>query len=358
MFPALLALAASPFDPATWLAIEANNAQILALPPDASRNFQISLAYQDIGVQFSALLHANATMNWATMAKWASNTVGMGIRDQFLPHWVDELLAGWPAWVRQAAEKDADLLDRLLEPLLNVTSVALSGGNRAVFVEIGGAFSAFGVAFANATAPDEARLAAYLARFTPDQAQLAQAMSLYYRATFEAENRTQLVFYANALVALEEQTRVQPYLETAFFANVTVKIFGRNVTLDFSPLFTRLLMSLVMPDELLWMRHDVPKRPWDGRDWAVGLDELTTPGAAEFYAQFCPPTRANTSVTDWVPLHQRMKYILALFRSRQDEPYNLCSPFTMAQETEIRAGGVPSEESLCLPYNVSACCEK
>ena len=57
-------------------------------------------------------------------------------------------------------------------------------------------------------------------------------------------------------------------------------------------------------------------------------------------------------------LHQRMKYILALFRSRQDEPYNLCSPFTMAQETEIRAGGVPSEESLCLPYNVSACCEK
>ena len=41
----------------------------------------------------------------------------------------------------------SDLLDRLLEPLLNVTSVALSGGNRAVFVEIGGAFSAFGVAF-------------------------------------------------------------------------------------------------------------------------------------------------------------------------------------------------------------------
>ena len=33
MFAALLTLAASPFDPATWLAIEANNAQILALPP-------------------------------------------------------------------------------------------------------------------------------------------------------------------------------------------------------------------------------------------------------------------------------------------------------------------------------------
>ena len=113
-----------------------------------------------------------------------------------------------------------------------------------------------------------------------------------------------------------------------------------------------------MPDELLWMRHDVPKRPWDGRDWAVGLDELTTPGAAKFYAQFCPPTRANTSVTDWVPLHQRMKYILALFRSRQDEPYNGCAPFTAAQEVEIRAGGVPSEGDLCLPYNVSACCEK
>ena len=334
------------------------NQQILSLPPDASRNFQISLAYHNIGRPFSALLRANSTMNWATMAKWASNTVGMGIRKKFLPHWIDELLAKWPAWIRKAVEKDADLLDRLFDQLLNVTSIALSGGNKAVFIEIGGAFSAFGVAVANMTKPDGGeRMRAYVKRFAPEQAQLANAMTLYYRAMWEARNRTQLIFYANALVALEEQTRVQKYLEEAFFSNVTIRILGRNVTLDFSPLFTRLLMSLIMPNELLWMRHDVPVRPWDGYDWAHGLEALTTPGSESFYSRFCPASRAGTSVSDWVPLHERMRYILALFRSRQDEPWNGCSPFLPAQAESIHKGGTPPEDELCLPYNVSQCCE-
>ena len=146
--------AVNPFDRAHWVEQQHANQQILSLPPDASRNFQISLAYHNIGRPFSALLRANSTMNWATMAKWASNIVGMGIRKKFLPHWIDELLAKWPAWIRKAVEKDADLLDRLFDQLLNVTSIALSGGNKAVFIEIGGAFSAFGVAVANMTKPD------------------------------------------------------------------------------------------------------------------------------------------------------------------------------------------------------------
>ena len=337
-------LAASPFDPATWLAIEANNAQILALPPDASRNFQISLAYQDIGVQFSALLRANATMNWATMAKWASNTVWAWASATSSCRTGRRAARGLARVGAAGGRDDADLLDRLLEPLLNATSVA-PGGNRAVLVEIGGAFSAFGVAFANATAPDEARLAAYLARFTPDQRSSRRRWPVLSRDLRGGESNAARILRKRAF-ALEEQTRVQPYLETAFYANVTVDIFGRNVTLDFSPPFTRLLMSLVMPAAV-----DAPRRAeaaWDGRDWAVGLDELTTPGAAEFYAQFARRRAPNTSVTDWVPLHQRMKYIRALFRSRTGRAVQLVQlPATAAQERSAGRRAERGRASVC-----------
>ena len=348
----------NPFSVETWQFYEKDKDRILQLPPTPSRNFQISQAYHEFGLLFSKVLRAPPMMNWATMAKWASNTVGMGIRKQFLPHWVDEVLARWPKWVRDAAEKDAALLDRLFDKLLGTTSDALSAGNRAVFAEIGGAFTTFGLAVANMSGPDGGeRMREYRKRFAPSQAQLAQAMELYYQAMWDAPNRTQLVFYANALVALEEQTRVQTYLEEAFFANVSVRVLGHNVTLDFSPLFTRLLMSLVMPNELLWMRHDVPPRPWDGKDWAAGLDALTIPASAAFYDRFAPAdTRAGTSVTDWVPLHMRMKYILALFRARQDEPFNRCGPYTSAQVGLIWAGAAPQEAALCLPYNTTRCC--
>ena len=116
------------------------------------------------------------------------------------------------------------------------------------------------------------------------------------------------------------------------------------------------MMSLVMPDELLWMRHDVPPRPWDGHDWAAGLEVLRLPASAAFYARFAPAGRAGTAVRDWVPLHERMRYILALFRARQDEPWSRCGPYTPDQTARIWGGALPDEQSLCLPYNVTRCC--
>ena len=65
----------------------------------------------------------------------------MGVRKTMLPHWVDEVLSRWPKWVRWVAAEDAKLLDRLFDHALTITSDALSGGNKAVFIEIGGAFS-------------------------------------------------------------------------------------------------------------------------------------------------------------------------------------------------------------------------
>ena len=47
---------------------------------------------------------------------------------------------------------------------------------------------------------------------------------------------------------------------------------------------TKLLMSLVMPGEILFMHKDLPPRPWDGADWAAGTvsfpnSKLTLPSS-------------------------------------------------------------------------------
>ena len=115
------------------------------------------------------------------MATWASNTVGMGIRKTMLPHWINEVVGGWPSWVRAALKLDADLLDDVFDRLLNVTSLGLSGGNEIVFDEIGSSFTSFGVAFSNLTAPSATRITNFLNTFSPSQPLLKEAMGLYYR---------------------------------------------------------------------------------------------------------------------------------------------------------------------------------
>jgi len=347
-----------PFDPATWHAYLDRTRHILTMPPNGLRNLQITQTYHEIGLLFQQLTRTSPQANWPSIATWASNTVGMGIRKTMLPHWVDEVLEGWPVWVRKALKLDADLLDKVFDRLLNTTSLALSGGNALVFDEIGTAFSRFGVYFANASlTPAPTRLEALLATFPP-ASPLRQALTFYYRAMHEPANATQLVYYANAIVGLDEQTKLQPFIYTAFLSNVSVHILGRSVTLNFSAPMTRLLMSLIMPGEVLFMGRDLPPRPMDGRAWSVGLDNLSLPGLLPYYLQFAPSATslAHTAATDWVPLAQRMRYVWPMFRSRQDNSQNDCPPFNSSQVEMIFEGFPPAEESLCLPYDLQRCC--
>merc|ERR1711939_278322 len=108
------------------------------------------------------------------------------------------------------------------------------------FDEVGTSFARFGIHFANLTRPDTTRLERYLNGFFVNQSNLSRAMHMYYRAMWEPTNRTQLIFYANALVGLHEQVRLQPDLVKAFLSNVTVNIAGHPVRIlpDLAPLAT------------------------------------------------------------------------------------------------------------------------
>ena len=145
---------------------------------------------------------------------------------------------------------------------------------------------------------------------------------------------------------------------SAFLANYTVEVLGHNVTLHVESLMTLIFEALLMPDEILWVRDDVPRRAWDKRAWAPGLEHLTLPGLNALYRRFVPTddTLAHTGARNWVRLADRMRYVWPMFRGRQDGPNNNCGPFSHAQVDQIWAGRGPKESEICLPYNVTACC--
>jgi hypothetical protein len=353
-----------PTDPTskgTWQFYSSLIDTVLALPPDDLRNLQISQAYSELSPLFQGLAHSGDGANWPTIATWASSTVGMGIRKTMLPHWIEIVSRTWPKWLREVALVSTDVADLVCNKLLEHVSRSLSDGNALVFKEIGGSFTRFGLYFAEQSAigPDPKLLAQFVGTLDPSTQQLLiQAFTLYYRSMWEPSNRTQLLYYANALVGLDEQMRLQPALNGAFLANYTIEVLGRNVTLHVESLMTLIFEALLMPNEILWVREDVPKRAWDGLTWAPGLEHLTLPGLNSLYRRFVPTddSLAHTGARNWVRLADRMRYVWPMFRGRQDGPHNNCGPFSHAQVGRIWAGQVPREREICLPYNVTKCC--
>ena len=107
----------------------------------------------------------------------------------------------------------------------------------------------------------------------------------------------------------------------------------------------------------MWTDKDFPPRPWDGKDWATGLESLTLPGLSDMYLDFVPTlnSRNGTASTNWVELNQRMRWVLPLFRGRQDSARNFCNLFTNDQVADIWAGNAPKERGLCIPYDLQCC---
>lgn len=353
-----------PTDPrniSTWNYYSKLIPEILALPPNKLRNMQITQTYSELSPLFQGLAGSGASANWPTIATWASATVGMGIRKKMLPHWADIISQHWPEWLREAAMASTEVADVVCNKLLEHVAVALSAGNALVFEEIGGTFTRFGRWFAEQSpeGPDPALLASFLDTFDASTQQLLiEAFTYYYRSMWEPSNRTQLLYFANALVGLDEQMRLQPALEGAFLANYTIELLGRNVTLHVEALMTVVFETLLMPDEILWVRADVPKRAWDERAWADGLEQLSFPGLLALYRHFVPSDNSleHTGARNWVRLADRMRYVWPMFRGRQDGPYNNCGPFSAAQIDQIWRGEVVKETDICLPYNVTRCC--
>jgi hypothetical protein len=93
----------------------------------------------------------------------------------------------------------------------------------------------------------------------------------------------QYIAWANALVALQEQTELQPYITQAFPSPFNFTWGNTTVVIDPRPACT-LLISLVLAEEFVFAFQDVTSRPSDGALWPENLSNLTLPGYAKLYA--------------------------------------------------------------------------
>eukprot|EP01102_Stenamoeba_stenopodia_P012964 TRINITY_DN4140_c0_g1_i1.p1 TRINITY_DN4140_c0_g1~~TRINITY_DN4140_c0_g1_i1.p1 ORF type:complete len:384 (+),score=65.77 TRINITY_DN4140_c0_g1_i1:137-1288(+) len=346
-----------------WSLWKAQAQQIIAQPDLPLRNLQITNGYYQIGHLLQELLNTTNQANWLTHATWASNSVGISIRDQTLNDMIKEL---WqevlPQWVIDLIEVFPDVLDQIIRQILNHTSASLSGGNVYVFNEIGSAVIAFGETFWNVTDIKDAEslLTSYLSSHlnVTRQSVLIRAMQVYWQVRYNTsltdEERTQMMLLGNILVGYQEQYHLQSYIANAFPGNISINITStKHFFLDTNPIVTKLVLTFVTANEVLFMGNDVP--PFEGNDFPSELQELTNSELIEVYSSYVEDINSlqNTGAQNWSSLQQRMRFIAPLFRSRHMDDYLwTCPPFTKAQVQQIISNVMPNQNQLC----IATCC--
>ena len=233
---------------------------------------------------------------------------------------------------------------------------------------------------------------------------LLREMLHQYRLAMEepdAGKRAQLVLYANALGGIHEQTRLQAYVAESL--DVPVDDFLREalhrgvgdggtdqvarhaahaavdrlvhpladgVRRAWESCATKAMMTMHLPDGTLRLGLDVPAPPGQPL-FPPQLATIDLPALREVLAQYGalsprarlalggllagverragrllgrPPQRRalGSAAVDWASLSERMRYILELFRSRQQDAVLRSRPFTDDQAAAIAKGAVPA----------------
>jgi hypothetical protein len=106
-------------------------------------------------------------------------------------------------------------------------------------------------------------------------------------------------------------------------------------------------MTLAVPGQVLHLGSALPppmqKKPLYP-EMLVTISNNEAYALLEQYDALDPEAEGRVGANDWTSLAQRMRYILALFRSRQQEATILGQPFTDTQHSELWQERVPSGE--------------
>jgi hypothetical protein len=252
-------------------------------------------------------------------------------------------------------------------------------------------------------APDKvAWSASHTLESTPQggQGALRQMVAHLYAAMFEtdAKKRAEHILLANAHGGLHEQTRLQPYIAGGIDAPLTdallgwahghvdrhapsatrgplhalvdavLPAIGHRIERAWQDFSTDALMTLTLPDAVLHLGHPIPEEAGDAY-WPAALTTIADPELAALLAKYraldvtldrswlerlrdrlraffhLAPEHdtfdAEVGALDWTDLGQRMRYILVLFRARQQDATLFGMPFTDAQRAAIASGTVP-----------------
>jgi hypothetical protein len=357
------------------------------------RNLLITQCYHDLSLELARVLGAN-NANWCTFATWASKTAGRFIRNDEVPALFRKLLEDSHGFRRSTQRVSQGLfsfhpestfaefdLFEVAEETVGDVSAQITAGNLKVFSELAPVFARF-VHLFDGGSLDEAAARQLLGSLTvgpssrDGQSLLKEALEQFLAAAKESDPiaKAQHMLVANAQTGLHEQIRLQPYIAGSLNApieNTLARIWEERSTKQVdSSLFGRIhalwdrlgaalihdaktawnmfsaeeLMTLSVPGQVLRLGDALPP-PAPGKPlYPERLTQLTNYDAIELLEQYDaldPHAEGYVGASDWTLLAQRMRYILALFRSRQEEPTMQQQPFSPTQLELLWANQVP-----------------
>ena len=357
--------------------------RIVAIASPVVRNLEITYCYSRLAAACATRNGEGA--NWCTYATWASRQAGRTIRGEDLlenlghrlgrSRWVLHPIATfWRRLLRRGLFQRETRIGRLTNELhtpfdaFERASDAVARGNLKVFEEIGLQFARY----LHDCPPD-------LRSGDPPEGQrlLSQAFARYESLRFERDpkRRAELALLANLEIGLHEQTRLQPEILVALdSASATPQDLGRRVLEALFPSATRWWPIVRRPAagtigvvaraiqraasrlarEAITDSFMVLALP--GRVLALGThladaypDSLAEPTDAELnelLARFEPvaPQPDDCGARDWSDIHQRMHYIVHLFRTFQLSEQLSQPPFKPDQVASFSRGVIPEGE--------------
>ncbi len=370
--------------PLTLTAID----DIVAVPDVRVRNLWITASYADLARRMLPTLDDN--QSWCSFAIWASNTAGVSIRGDELPTFLTRLVAGdspnADALVDASSRRGIHRLighrlehhhvRALVHEAIEQVSDHIAHGNTLVYAELAPIFVRYVEHIERHGRPqtfdDVDRLLAAAGVPASEDAPLVHTAFRHYAlaATPGAET-AQHVLAANIAAVLHEQQRLQDDVAAALDAglldvageiaraghswlpgvvrrlltNLIERRIAPHVEHLWGEVATHLLMTLDVPGETLHLGRDVP--PADGRRelFPADLRELTLPHLQMLMSTWDPThgTGIGSGASDWADLHERMGYIVNLFRSRQQITALTTPPFDDAQIGIMLEGKLPAD---------------
>ena len=264
-------------------------------------------------------------------------------------------------------------------------SDAVGRGNKKVFEEIGREFARFFSTCLHDVTFDARKVARFCDELRPGeppdgQRYLRQAFTRYYQACFEpnAKMHAELLLLANIEIGFHEQTRLQPEItESLDAAFVDPKHFTLRLIKAVFPyrgwlargrlFFIRLLSGLIPLDEAINMLIDAARQqarliitehlmtigfPHGVRlrlgedlnaEFPPSLLQITNPDLRALLERIdpTPDSLHETGADDWADLHDRIHFIIDMFRYNQEYRDLLDPPFTPDQVVALKAGHLP-----------------
>jgi hypothetical protein len=371
--------------------------QIAAIANPVIRNLEITHCYSCLAAEFTERSGDGA--NWCTYATWASRQAGRTVRGEDLLEHLGNRITGrrwllhpittlWRRLLRRGLFQPETRIGRLTAELhtpfdaFERASAAVARGNLRVFEEIGLEFARYLHECPPDTPAESPQVRRFLDGLRPGdppegQRYLRQAFTHYERLRFERDPkaRAELAVLANLEIGLHEQTRLQPEIREALdAAHATHQDLGRRalealfpsaarwwpvvrgpagaaiglVAAGFQRTASRVareaitdsFMVLTLPTRVLALgRHLADAYP-------EVLDEPADAELTELLARFEPvaPAPDDCGARDWSDLHQRMHYIVHLFRAFHLSEQLSRPPFTPEQVASFSRGVVPDGE--------------